>query len=424
MAKPALGRSRNVTLLHISTDPRTLGFLLRQMSFVRSKGWNVETLASPGDYAATVESASFPFHAVRMHPRINPVSDLISIARLLSSIRRIRPLIVHAHTLKAGFLGMLAASLCRVRVRIFHVHGLPHLAATGIRRGLLKSATTVACRLAHRVYCVSPSVRQILVEHRICGEQKVIVPSRGSCDGVDAIESFNPALVEGVEIARFRSGHSIPLEALTVAFIGRLVPHKGLVELSRAWASLRSTYPDVHLLIVGGEESADPLPDDTRDIFRNDPRVHMTGFVANTRLVYAAADIVTLPSWYEGFPTVLLEAAAMKVPVVATAIPGSIDAVEHDLTGTLVPVRAPQLLADAIGRYLQNPELRCLHGDAARKRVVRDFQSRPIWQAIWKDYRSMLQRLGIISTDPEAEIQLAIPGVRPFVDSRHDSVSP
>ncbi len=309
---------------------------------------------------------------------------------------RLGPTIVHVHTLKAGLLGMVAATMARVPVRVFHVHGLPHLAARGLKYRLLVWATKIACMLAHRVLCVSPSLREVLIDQKLCPKAKVVVPANGSCDGIDASNRFNPARVGGFS-TNVRRKYKVPDNAFVVAFIGRLVHHKGLAELGEAWTSLRSEHPDLHLLIVGDFEPQDPVPPSTIKIFAGDPRARMTGLCVNMPELYSAIDLVVLPSHYEGFPTVLLEAAAMSLPVVATAIPGNVDAVRDNVTGVLFPSHNASALAGAIERYIRDPALRRKHGVTARQRVLRDFRPEPIREFIYREYGALLTSRGLSS---------------------------
>jgi glycosyltransferase involved in cell wall biosynthesis len=386
---------QSMILLHISTDSRTLGFVLQQMLLMRGKGWKVHAMASPGKYESTLQIHSIPFHSVAMHPRISPLRDLLAIPRIWAAMWRLRPVIVHVHTLKAGLLAMISATMARIPIRVFHVHGLPHLAARGFKYRLLLWSTRLACMLSHRVFCVSSSIRQILIDQHLCPENKAVVPANGSCDGIDAVKLFNPSGIAGSVASGVRASYRVPLDAFAIGFVGRLVCHKGLVELCEAWTVLRSDYPDLHLFIVGDFEAQDPVPSRTIESFRTDPRVHMTGLCRNMPELYAAIDLAVLPSYYEGFPTVLLEAAAMSLPAVATAIPGNIDAVLDHVTGLLVPPNDASALAEAIKRYIDDPRLRENHGVRARERVLLDFRPEPIREFIYQEYCNLLSNRGL-----------------------------
>ncbi|HYG57421.1 MAG TPA: glycosyltransferase, partial [Symbiobacteriaceae bacterium] len=158
---------------------------------------------------------------------------------------------------------------------------------------------------------------------------------------------------------------------------------------------LRTEFPDLHLLIVGPFEGEDPLPSDVITILKTDDRIHLTGGVPDTVSMYAAMDLLVLPTYREGFPNVLLEAAAMGLPVVATRVPGCVDAVADEETGRLVPAADAQALAEGIRAYVKDSELRRLHGTAGRERVLKSFRQRVIWEALYQEYRSILKQSGM-----------------------------
>ncbi|HET6765593.1 MAG TPA: glycosyltransferase family 4 protein [Longimicrobiaceae bacterium] len=384
-----------VQLVHVTTVPMSLTFLTGQIGYVKERGYAVHAISSPGDdLHAFGERLGMPVSAVEMPRRISPLQDLRAVAKLAGALRRLRPAIVHAHTPKGGLLGMIAAWLTRVPVRVYHMRGLPLQTATGSRRVLLAATERVSCALAHRVICVSHSLRAVAVAEGLCPPDKIRVLLGGSGNGVDAAGRFDPASLPAGTRQQVRARLGIPDDAVVVGFIGRLVRDKGIVELAAAWERLREEHPGAHLLVVGPWEPQDPVPAELRRTLEGDPRVHLTGADWNTPPLYAAMDVVVLPTYREGFPNVPLEAASMGLPVVATEVPGCVDAVQHGATGTLVPVRDAAALAEAVGAYVADAGLRGAHGSAGRARVLRDFRREAIWQALAAEYDDLLQRAG------------------------------
>lgn len=378
-------------LIHITTVPEALPFFSGQVGYMKDRNLEVEAIASPGedlDRFGALEKIRV--HGVPMTRRITPLRDLVAVARLWRRLRLSRPQIVHSHTPKGGLLGMISAWLARVPVRIYHLHGLTLMTATGLKRQLLRSTEKLACALSNQVICVSHSVREVVVAERLCPAGKIRVLLGGSINGVDARERFNPARAGAPVRAEIRSRYGIPLDASVVGYVGRFVRSKGMVELVAAWSRLRDELPNLHLLLVGEFEPLDPVPPEVRAVLRTDSRIHLTGWMRDVAPFYPAMDVVVLPSYREGLPGVPLEAAAMELPVVATRIPGCVDAVDDGVTATLVPVRDAEALADALRIYLRDPELRRKHGRAGRQRALAKFNQEAIWEALYQEYQRLL----------------------------------
>jgi glycosyltransferase involved in cell wall biosynthesis len=378
------------TLVHVTTVPVSLHTFLRaQARHVRGLGFDVHAISSPGsDLERFEHQEGVAVHAVRMTRQVSPANDLLALYHLWRKLRELRPTIVHAHSPKGGLLGMTAAVLAGVPVRVYHIRGLPHATSRGLRRMVLVAAERVSCRLAHRVLAVSRSMRDIAIGAGLCAPEKIRVLLGGSGNGVDAAGRFRPPTAAARAAARERLG--IPAGALVVGFVGRIGRDKGIIELGAAWARLREEIPSAHLLLVGPDEREQSLPRALEDELRADPRVHLPGEVGETPPMYAAMDVVALPSYREGMPNVALEAAAMELPIVATAIPGCVDAVVDGVTGTLVPVHDAGALRRELQRYLEDPARRAAHGASARRRVLSDFGQEAVWGAIVAEYHALL----------------------------------
>jgi glycosyltransferase involved in cell wall biosynthesis len=145
------------------------------------------------------------------------------------------------------------------------------------------------------------------------------------------------------------------------------------------------------LLLCGAPEPEDPISPQTMEFFSKDSRVHLTnGFVNDVAAVYAVTDIGLLPSHREGFGNVGIECAAMRVPVLATRIPGCIDSVQDGLTGLLVEPRDPQALVDGLRRLLQDAALRRRLGESGRAFVEARFVDKYVSDLLANEYRRLL----------------------------------
>ncbi len=388
-------RTPPLRVVHTVTVPLSLVPYAQQLKYMHGQGMEVHAVSSPGEAWDSV-GHHVKAHHVSMQRAISPVCDLVSLGRLCRTLRHIGPHVVHAHTPKAGLLGMLAAVLTRVPVRIYLLRGLRFQTARGWKRLLLKTCERLACRSAHRVLCVSASLRELAIKERIVPRSKIVVLANGSSNGVDSDHRFNPRLVNAVSRGEIRSRYAIPEDAMVLGFVGRLVREKGIVELIRAWEVLREEYPDLYLLLVGWYEEQDPLPRSVRELIHNDPRIRFTGRQWETPPLYRAMDIFCLPSYREGLAMVLLEACAMQLPVVATSIPGCVDAVEDGVTATLTPPRDVPAMIAAIRRYVDDPRMRLAHGQAARQRMARDYAPARVWDGVLEQYIREAKRRRLI----------------------------
>lgn len=349
-------------------------------------------MCSPGEMVAEIaQREGIEMHTVPMPRHITPLVDIMSLCKLVLLFRRLRPDIVHAHTPKGGLLGTLAAVIAGVPVRCYTMRGLPMMTAKGLRRRILKWCETVSCASVDRVFCNSRSLRDVALQEGLLNPAKFKVLCNGSGNGVDS--GFFAATANVKE----KGGQIRKLCGITdadsvIGFVGRVVRDKGILELADAWRSLHQEFPNLYLFVLGPFETQDRLPGDVVTALRTDSRIQLLGRVAKQDMpaYYAAMDFVVLPTYREGLPNVPLEAATMELPVVATRIPGCVDAVVDGVTGILVPARNSVALADAIRKLLTDPELRQRMGKAGRERVVRDFPPEPIWEALYQEYMGFL----------------------------------
>lgn len=384
-------------LVHITTVPLTLfAFFDGQLRHMKTRGYEVHVISSDGPLLQVVAARDgIPAHAVTMPRQITPLRDIVAAIRLWRLLREIRPQIVHSHTPKGGMLGMVAARAARVPVRMYTIHGFPFATATGRKRSVLRSTERLSCRLASRVLSVSHSLREMALAEGICPPQKLAVLLGGSTNGIDADVRFNPNQYDARARRDMRAALGIPENAIVLGFVGRIVRDKGLVELMDAWRSLKAAFPSLYLLVVGPFEPRDPVPEAVANLLRTDERIRLAGQVTDPARFYAVMDLLTLPSYREGFPYAPLEAAAMELPVVATRVTGCIDAVCDGETGSLVPAGDATALTAALNAYIADAVLRRRHGQAARQRVLREFRQEAIWSALAAEYEHLLERAGL-----------------------------
>jgi glycosyltransferase involved in cell wall biosynthesis len=368
------------------TSAQTCLVLRGRLRTLREAGFRVTLVSSPGDLLSItsaeegVESVAIP-----MHREIAPVSDLLALLRLCWLLWRLNPDMTEFSTPKAGLLGSIAALLCRVPVRIYFLRGLKLEATIGIKHKILLAAERIASACSHSVLCNSDSLLRLALVLRIAPESKLRLLGSGSSNGVD-IERFHP----GPDTLRERLG--LPMDAHVVGFVSRLTRDKGVPELVEAFDAILAAKPNAHLLLVGWFDLAeDALDSALRLRIQRHSRIHVTGFVPDTALYYRVMDVMVLPTWREGFPNAVLEAASTGIPVVTTLSTGSRDAVVPEVTGLLIPPGYPVAIFESVIRLLSDPERCRKMGWAARAWVLEHFVNEQVLGRTVEYYLSLIE---------------------------------
>lgn len=378
-------------LMYVVTSPLTVNLLRGQLRYMRAAGFEVTVVSAPGpelDAAAAEDDVRAV--AIPMARELSPVADLRALVALRRLMREVKPHITNVSTTKAGLIGGLAARLGGVPIRVYVLRGIRYETVGGVRGWLMKVAERIACGSAHRLVCVSESVRKRLELDGLLTAQTSCVLASGSSNGVDA-SRFASNGERSAHAKRLRHELGIPPDAPVVGYVGRFTRDKGLHELLAAHELLKKTITGARLLVVGGNETGDPLPAEAHEQLRSDRSIICTGYVDDAAPYYHVMDLLALPSHREGFPNTVLEAYAAGKPVVATRATGVIDAVMEEGTGLLVPVGDVRALAEAIDLLLKSPETRHDMGEAGRRWVARDFRPLRIWRELEKEYRRLLE---------------------------------
>jgi glycosyltransferase involved in cell wall biosynthesis len=389
----------SVRLVSITTTAMSCVHLQKgQLCFLRQNGVHVTAIASPSlELQQLGEREGVDVVPVAMAREIEPFRDLISLLRLLRLFRHLRPHIVNAGTPKAGLLGMLAARLAGVPIRIYTLRGLRLETCTGWKRHLLIAAERLACNCATSVVYVSHSLRSACEQHGLVNECKAIVIGKGSSNGVNAEHFSSPS---ASELELLRANLRIPEGVPVIGFVGRLTRDKGIEELWDAFSECQERYPAARLLIVGDFESGDAVKADTITSLKAHRNVVITGFVSDASKYYWLMTVLAFPSHREGFPNVPLEAACVGIPAVGFEATGTIDAIQHGVTGTIVSLRDTRGLLDALETYLLDSSLRERHGQAAKLRALRDFAPTTIWNGLLTLYQEQHQKLHATARSP------------------------
>jgi glycosyltransferase involved in cell wall biosynthesis len=318
-----------------------------------------------------------------------------ALLRLFLVFRRRRFHIVHSTTPKAGLLCALAGWAAGVPIRLHTFTGQTWVGLSGPLRRLALGADRIIGALNTRCYADSESQCRFLVAEGIVPAARIGVIGQGSLAGVD-LARFDPERWGPSDKEALRQAIGLPEKSRVIVYVGRITRDKGIGELLEAFATLVADGYDADLLLVG------PVDDEhggaeafSLSRLAAQPRVYPLGYTDCPEQYLALADFLCLPSYREGFGTVVIEAAALGVPTVGSRIYGLMDAVVDGVTGMLVPPRDAVALADAMRRLLDAPERLAEMGRAARQRCRAEFDAEVVNRRLADEYERLLGMRGV-----------------------------
>lgn len=375
-------------IFRITTVAVSMNIILKgQLSFL-NRFYDITGITTPDDkHFQEVEQREgirmIPVHLART---IRPWRDLISLCTLYRLFRKEKPDIVHTHTPKAGLLGMLAARLAGVPVRLHTVGGIPWMESSGIKRVVLRGMEYITYACAHRVYPNSLGLLSFIVSQKLASVSKFKVIGNGGSNGIN-IDYFAP---DPLLRERTRQKHNIEKNEIVIGFVGRIAKEKGISELLEAFGHLRNKYTLKIVLVGLFERTYGGLDFQTEQKITGDPDILFLGRFDDVRPYYAMMDIFVFPSYREGFPNAVLEACAMGLPVIATDINGCNEIVVHRKNGLLVAPKSAESLREALTILLDNTDVGRQMGMIGREHVFRYFRRELVWEDVKSEYDHFL----------------------------------
>jgi glycosyltransferase involved in cell wall biosynthesis len=349
-------------VISINAAWNILNFRLGLIKGLREAGHEVVALAPPDAASARLEALGIPFHPIAMDKKgLSPARDLALLFAYRRMLRRLGADVFLGYTPKPNIYGSLAARMLGMKV----INNVSGLGTAFIRGGWLSRLVSALYRLAFRgsstIFFQNPEDRDLFVAQRLVRpEQARLLPG----SGID-LARFAPPTAARPERAPFR-----------FLLVGRVIRDKGIIEYVEAARRLRPRWPDVKFQLLGflDAENRTAISKDAVDGWVAEGLIDYLGAADDVRPFLAAADCVVLPSYREGLPRTLLEAAAMARPLIATDVPGCRHLVRHGVNGLLCEVRDSGALAAAMERMLgAAPEQRAAWGAEARAIAEREF---------------------------------------------------
>jgi glycosyltransferase involved in cell wall biosynthesis len=381
-------------LIRITTVPISLEKLLEgQLSYMQ-QFYDVTAISAEKKrlekYGLDNGVATFHLDLTR---KITPVKDLKAVYNLYRLLRKEKPLIVHSHTPKAGIVGMMAAYLARVPLRLHTVAGLPLMEAKGFKRKILDAVEKLTYRFAIRVYPNSKGLYDFIISEKFTNPRKLKVLGKGSSNGIDT-HYFDPNIYSNEEKIKLKNDWNIPNSDFVFVFVGRMVADKGVNEMVGAFQELWKTNQHCSLLLVGPfEDELDPLlPTTNQAINSNDKIIHV-GYQTDVRPFLSISNALVFPSYREGFPNAVLQSSVMGLPAIVSNINGCNEIITPGLNGIIIPVKDQAATMDAMKVLMNNTDLYSELKKNARPIIVENYSRQEMWECLLNEYKLLQTNL-------------------------------
>jgi glycosyltransferase involved in cell wall biosynthesis len=377
-------------LLFTNSDWFMYNFNLSLASRLRAKGWDVVLLTPPGTYVEKLEALGFRCIVAPMERRsLNPFREILFLLWLRRLLKRERVDLVHSFTIKCAVYGAIASRLAGIQKRVNAVAGM----------GYVFTSHSFRARL------LRPLVRG-LMRFALGGRlSRLVVLNRDDLAFFETTGLVRPDHIRllpgaGINTTRFspkpRQDHDDTTRVLLPA---RMLWDKGVREFVEAAKLLGGQSRDFSFVLAGAPDPGNPnaVPHDVLNEWVRRGYVSWLGHVDDMPALFHTVDIVVLPSYREGLPTGLTEAAACELPLITTDVPGCREVVTHEVDGLLVPPRNAAALASAIRRLHDDSPLRRSLAKAARSKALRLFGEDVVIASTIDVYQELLRKPRVVS---------------------------
>ena len=372
-------------LLFANTEWYLFNFRLALAKVARAQGAQVVLVSPPGPYAEKLRAEGFRWVSVPMARRsVNPLREVLVLWALWRLYRREKPDIAHHFTIKCVVYGGLAAKAAGTRGVVGAIEGMGYVFTSN--EFLARMLRPLVGRLL-RFAMIGRKGR--LTVHNLEDRRDVVDAGVMDASHVRVIAGT------GIDTEQYQP-RTEPLCAsgrtASILFAARVLWDKGVAEFVQAAQALRTEGLDTQFLVAGAPDAGNPrsVPEEQLTAWREEGNVRLLGHVQDMPALMATADVVVLPSYREGLPRTLIEAAAAGLPIVTTDAPGCREVVEDGVNGFVVPVRNGTALAAAIRKLVLDPALAARMGAASRQKALAQFDERIVLASTLAVYRELM----------------------------------
>jgi len=382
-------QSNRKKICFVATLPVTLkAFVRPQAEALGRNGWEVTWVCAEDSRFYHEVPEGVKYIPLPFKRGVDPFGVPRAIFTLYQLFKRERFDLVQYSTPNAAFYSSTAAWLARVPVRLYAQWGIRYVGFEGLTRHFFKLLERWCCRCSTIIEPDSVSNLEFSIKEGLYPRKKGRVIWNGSASGVN-LERFDITKKDGWR-AEYRNKAGLEPLHLVIGFVGSIRRDKGCNELIAACRSFFCDRPEARLMLVGDKHFYDTIDQDLRDWVASSAQVIHIPPNSEIPQYMACMDIFSLPSYREGFGLVVIEAEAMGLPVVVSDVPGPIDAMRHDETGFVVPVKNAEALAAALQILLKDRPKRLAFGVAAAAFASRNFEQDQFFLRVLEDKENLL----------------------------------
>ena len=363
------------------------------MKYMNENGFNVIMVSSEGkEWPDLIANEKCEHRIVHMTRKITPFKDLKSLWQLYKLFKKEKPDIVHSHTPKGGLLGMLAAKMAGVKIRIHTIAGLRFMTATGMTKKILIWMEKLTAKSAHYVWPNSYSLLNYVRQHKLVREEKLQVIGHGSSNGVD-LNRYTSAALKPELLNEIKKLLQYDENLCYLLNMGRIVKDKGVDEVFKAFKKIFEQNNKLRLIVLGAfEDDLDPISDEARETLKTHPAIIHIDWSDHVEYFMHISHLLIHASYREGFPNTLLQTGAMRCPILCSAIEGSIDIVTHEETGLLFQPKDADDLLEKLQFAINYPAEMQMYADNLRTKIEKYFSQPYLHKKLKEKYFELLNK--------------------------------
>lgn len=382
-------------LIHVySVFATAESFFDGQFRYLADQGYEIVVVSSDSQNAEAFSKRNgVRFVPLNIPRSVSPMAIAKAVKSLYSLIRKEKADAVFGHTPVGALCAMIAARMCGVKNRVYYRHGVIYTTMQGVKRSIFKIEEKFVAGLATDVINVSHSLSKLAIADGLNSADKQHVINHGTCGGIDAQGIFNPELIDCARLSEVKSELGLDKADVVFGFCGRICNDKGIPELVDAFEMFQRQRVDLNamLLFIGRFDTRDGISEEKKQQIEANKNIIISGHIDKAEIpyYYSMLDVFVFPSHREGFGMCVVEASAMKKPIIGSRAHGCIDAIVEHETGEYIDLSAEGICKGM--KLMLDANIRKRLGENGRRKVLEWYDFKVMWPLVGDLYKKILK---------------------------------